>query len=152
MTEQEQNIKYLPAEVFVRIRPLADSGGHAGRQKKENREDFCQLGKFDEESVDILTATGWTKNPSYNYMKTVVLPQDRQVTTFNKLGLPGLIELFLGGYNTTFLAYGQTGTGKTPTPCLALTWMLSRRTTWRASSFPRGGGSSPGLSCKPWRS
>ena len=115
MTEQEQGIKYLPAEVFVRIRPLADSGGHAGRQKKENREDFCQLGKFDEESVDILTATGWTKNPSYNYMKTVVLPQDSQETTFTKLGLPGLIELFLGGYNTTFLAYGQTGTGKTHT-------------------------------------
>ena len=97
MTEQEQGIKYLPAEVFVRIRPLADSGGHAGRQKKENREDLYQLGKFDEESIDILTATGRTKNHLYNYMKAVVLPQDSQETTFNKLGLPGLIGLLLGG-------------------------------------------------------
>ena len=31
------------------------------------------------------------------------------------MGLPTMLDRFLDGYNVTFMAYGQTGTGKTHT-------------------------------------
>ena len=48
-------------------------------------------------------------------MDGVVLPEDDQETTYASVGLPDMLAHFLDGYNVTFLAYGQTGTGKTHT-------------------------------------
>ena len=106
-----------PANVFVRIRPLAAAGGHASRKQgeKPRKADVKRLGQFDEETVTIEHTNGRDKDLPYSYMKSVVLPQDDQEAAFDKMGLPVMLEQFLDGYNTTFIAYGQTGTGKTHT-------------------------------------
>ena len=38
-----------------------------------------------------------------------------QESTYESMGLPTMLNRFLDGYNVTFMAYGQTGTGKTHT-------------------------------------
>ena len=43
------------------------------------------------------------------------MQDDSQEETFMKTSLPEMLDQFLSGYNATFLAYGQTGTGKTHT-------------------------------------
>ena len=38
-----------------------------------------------------------------------------QESAYESMGLPTMLDRFLDGYNVTFMAYGQTGTGKTHT-------------------------------------
>ena len=82
------------ASMFVRIRPLAEDGGHASRKSGEKnlKSDLKRLKTFNERMQD-----------------------DSQEETYMKTGLPDMLDQFLSGYNATFLAYGQTGTGKTHT-------------------------------------
>ena len=102
--------------MYVRVRPLADQGGHAARREGENttKQDLKRLKSFDRRKVTV-TDLKTSKEQEYNFMEQVILPEDTQEDTFSKLGLQDLIDQFISGYNVTFLAYGQTGTGKTHT-------------------------------------
>ncbi|GIQ80869.1 kinesin-like protein [Kipferlia bialata] len=42
-------------------------------------------------------------------------PEEDQGAVYESLGMPSLIDSFMGGYDITVLAYGQTGCGKTHT-------------------------------------
>lgn len=102
------------SQVYVRVRPLARTGGHATRNTGElpHKAHERQIGKFDRESV---TMTGGGGQKQFTYMNSVILPEDSQETCYSGLGLPNMLTRFLDGYNVTFIAYGQTGTGKTHT-------------------------------------
>ena len=116
MNPTDSSLITSPASMFVRIRPLAKEGGHASRKagEKAAKSDLKRLKTFSDSCVTVKDLkTG--QDQDYEYMKQVILPDDRQEDTFNKMGLPEMLEQFLSGYNATFLAYGQTGTGKTHT-------------------------------------
>ena len=102
------------AAVFARVRPHARQGGHAARRKGEQpaRKDVKQLGRFDHGAV---TMHGGGGEHEFSYMDGVILPQDDQRDTYAAVGMEEMLDRFLEGYNSTFLAYGQTGTGKTHT-------------------------------------
>jgi len=104
------------ASMFARIRPLAEEGGHATRKKGEQaaKADLKRLKEFSRSSVTVKDLKT-EKDHDFEYMDQVIQPEDNQEATFHHMGLPDMIEKFLAGYNVTFLAYGQTGTGKTHT-------------------------------------
>ena len=54
------------------------------------------------------------RREAFKYPDLVLGPEAGQQETFDQV-MPGLIDSFLAGYNCTFIAYGQTGTGKTHT-------------------------------------
>ena len=100
------------ASMFVRIRLLAEEGGHASRKygEKSFESDLKLLKAFNESCVtvkDIKTK----QDHDYEYMKHVIMPDDSQEETFMKTGLPDMLDQFLSGYNATFMAYCKTGTG-----------------------------------------
>jgi len=112
----DSGIMESSASMFVRIRPLAEEGGHAARKEGEDvrKSDLKRLKTYGGSSVTVSDLkTG--KDHEYDYMNQVILPEDSQEDTFNKMGVHDLLEQFLAGYNVTFIAYGQTGTGKTHT-------------------------------------
>ena len=100
------------AQVYARIRPHAREGGHAARRKGDQQKDVKRLGKFDGCSV---TMHGGKGEHTFDYLDGVILPPEDQEATYEALGMNTMLDRFLAGYNVTFLAYGQTGTGKTHT-------------------------------------
>jgi len=102
------------ARVFARIRPHADTGGHAARRKddKPGKKDVKQLGSFTSSSI---TMRGGAGDKQFDYMDRVILPAEDQEVTYSTVGLPQLLHSFLDGFNVTLVAFGQTGTGKTHT-------------------------------------
>ena len=104
------------ASMFVRIRPLAEEGGHASRKSGEKslKSDLKRLKAFNKSFVTVKDLKT-DQDHDYKYMKHVIMPDDSQEETFMKTSLPEMLDQFLSGYNATFLAYGQTGTGKTHT-------------------------------------
>ena len=104
------------ASMFVRIRPLAEEGGHSSRKSGEKslKSDLKRLKAFNKSFVTVKDLKT-DQDHDYKYMKHVIMPDDSQEETFMKTSLPEMLDQFLSGYNATFLAYGQTGTGKTHT-------------------------------------
>ena len=100
------------AKVFARLRPLAKSGGHKARREGGGKRDVRQLGGFDCDSVTMVGGGGERK---FDYMDRVLLPEEDQQMAYTAMGLPDMLEKFFDGYDVTFIAYGQTGTGKTHT-------------------------------------
>jgi len=102
------------ASIFTRIRPHAEKGGHAARKAGEHPKnvDVKKLGKYDSDGIVMHGGTG---EKHFDYMDRVILPPEDQESTYESLGLPTMLNRFLDGYNVTFMAYGQTGTGKTHT-------------------------------------
>merc|ERR1712165_235959 len=102
------------ASVFARIRPHAEKGGHAARKAGEHPKnvDVKKLGKYDSDGIVMHGGTG---EKHFDYMDRVILPPEDQESTYESMGLPTMLNRFLDGYNVTFMAYGQTGTGKTHT-------------------------------------
>ena len=50
-----------------------------------------------------------------SHLKCLMSQLVAQESTYESMGLPTMLNRFLDGYNVTFMAYGQTGTGKTHT-------------------------------------
>jgi len=95
------------SSVYCRIRPMATEGGHA-----EGEDVYMKL-------------DGWTSNDvcvrnrheklDFTFPKLVITPEQTQKETFDAV-MPELMDAWLlKCYNVQFLAYGQTGTGKTHT-------------------------------------
>lgn len=103
----------LASQVFVRIRPLAVSGGHADDGSGSVAK---ILEGYDEESVTIATQYMFSKGESrYNFPQKVLGPETSQQAAYDEM-LPGLVDAFtMQRANVLFFAYGQTGTGKTRT-------------------------------------
>eukprot|EP00928_Gymnodinium_smaydae_P043676 TRINITY_DN29219_c0_g2_i1.p1 TRINITY_DN29219_c0_g2~~TRINITY_DN29219_c0_g2_i1.p1 ORF type:complete len:944 (-),score=200.85 TRINITY_DN29219_c0_g2_i1:184-2610(-) len=105
--------KLTAADVFVRIRPLAEAGGHA----EDGTVHAKILEKWDEESVTIGTQYMFSKGEAqYTFPRRVFGPDCSQQEVYDVIA-PELVEAFTqrNGYNILFFAYGQTGTGKTHT-------------------------------------
>jgi len=115
MAEREGGIAE-PAALFIRLRPLARQGGHAGRVKGEaaRKPDLKRLAGHTAEDITVADLkTG--QQTSFNYMERVLGPATDQETAWTELGLPRMLDKVTAGYSAAFLAYGQTGTGKTHT-------------------------------------
>lgn len=95
------------AEIFVRIRPLASEGTHS--ESKIPTDKF--IVGWDKTQI---TMNWMTKVEKFKYPDLVIGPEVGQEDTFDEI-MPEMMDKFLAGYNCTFLAYGQTGTGKTHT-------------------------------------
>merc|ERR1711936_355605 len=102
------------ASVFARIRPHAEKGGHAARKTGEHPKnvDVKKLGKFDSDGI---TMHGGTGEKHFDLSNRITCFLDVQESAYESMGLPTMLDRFLDGYNVTFMAYGQTGTGKTHT-------------------------------------
>ena len=102
-----------PASVYVRIRPLAASGGHAEGEAVRK-----QLECWTDTSVTIATEYMFSKGEAeYTFPTHVFGPQVGQQGVWEGAGGPELVEQVttFGGHNVIYFAYGQTGAGKTHT-------------------------------------
>ena len=106
---------YAPAEVYVRIRPFADSRYH-GKEKIEAGvpSTHKKIHSFTEDTITLSDQTN-TKLDVYKYPKSIVKPETNQIDAFKQMKLPERINDFIKGHNCTAIAYGQTGSGKTHT-------------------------------------
>jgi len=95
------------SSVFCRVRPMAAEGGHA-----EGEEVYMKLDGWTENSIQV---TNRHEKLDFKFPKLVVPPEQSQKETFDAV-MPDLMDAWLlKCYNVQFLAYGQTGTGKTHT-------------------------------------
>jgi len=116
MSSSSKSSSYAPAEVYVRIRPFADSGYH-GKEKIENGSipsNHKKIHSFTEDSI-TLTDQSNRKQDLFKYPKAIVKPETNQTDAFKQMKLPEKIDYFIKGHNCTAIAYGQTGSGKTHT-------------------------------------
>eukprot|EP00927_Polykrikos_kofoidii_P065005 TRINITY_DN60804_c0_g1_i1.p1 TRINITY_DN60804_c0_g1~~TRINITY_DN60804_c0_g1_i1.p1 ORF type:complete len:1135 (-),score=168.16 TRINITY_DN60804_c0_g1_i1:320-3724(-) len=107
----------VSSEVYVRIRPFADSGGHAD----EGKNDAKTLSGWTETSVSLTTEYAFSSGRTdYDFPRKVFGPEAQQEEVCDTM-LASAVSAFTrgdgsaGGRNVLFLAYGQTGTGKTHT-------------------------------------
>ena len=94
--------------IYVRIRPKPSEGFHGAEGASSKR-----LVGWDQDKGSV-TVESAGRQEVYSYPDAVVGPEVGQQTSYDML-MGGLLEKFLAGYNCTFIAYGQTGTGKTHT-------------------------------------
>jgi len=100
--------KLASSAVFVRVRPLAKSGGHAAGQAG----DYTFEG-YDEKDSKITMANRGRKQ-DFSFPKKVLCDCTQQ-EMYDAL-MPDMVNSFLmRQMDVMFLAYGQTGTGKTHT-------------------------------------
>lgn len=97
------------ANIFVRIRPNGKDGGHAVREQVGDK----KLHSWDESKLTVHD-NQTKKNQKFTYPAAIVHPEHDQEETYQAI-MPDMIESFLQGFDCTFMAYGQTGTGKTHT-------------------------------------
>jgi len=100
------------SEVFVRIRPKADEGGHA-----EGDAVTMGIEKYDDKSITLNQQFMFSdESNKYSFPRVVFPPECNQDDVYNRT-MPALVDAFTqpNGTNVHFLAYGQTGTGKTHT-------------------------------------
>lgn len=92
----------------MRIRPHGTDGVHDSSKE--------QVGdrKLDSWTDNSVTFDVKGAKKGFNYMTKVLGPEVTQDQAHAEVS-QSLLEAFLQGYNCTFLAYGQTGTGKTHT-------------------------------------
>lgn len=107
---------YVPAEVYVRIRPYAQTGYHAEQviqdgSVKSNRK---KIDSFTENTITLTNETK-TKQDIFKYPKQIIGPNINQPDAFKAMKMQEKIDYFITGHNCTAIAYGQTGSGKTHT-------------------------------------
>ena len=105
--------RLTPASVYVRIRPLAASGGHAEGEAVRK-----QLEGWTDTTVTIATEYMFSKGEAeYRFPKQVFGPEVDQDGVWEGAGGAELVDQFtsFGGHNVIYFAYGQTGAGKTHT-------------------------------------
>ncbi|CAO3696526.1 unnamed protein product [Rhizopus stolonifer] len=100
MTKETQNV-----QVALRIRPLTDLDRAQPRFRHVSSEDVL---KPQEKTVQVVS-----QNKQFTF-DHVFGTKSKQEDIFNRVGEP-MIRKFMDGYNTTFIAYGQTSSGKTYT-------------------------------------
>ena len=104
------------SSVYCRIRPFAAVGGHATSEACDQK----TLESWDESSVTIATEYLFSKGERrYTFPKQVLTPEAEQPAVYEAT-MPTLVNHFTANAgavprNVMFLAYGQTGTGKTHT-------------------------------------
>lgn len=96
-----------PSNVFCRIRPMASEGGHA-----DGEDVYMKLDGWTKNNINV---TNRHEKLDFAFPKLVITPEQSQKETFDAV-MPDLMDAWLlKCYNVQFLAYGQTGTGKTHT-------------------------------------
>jgi hypothetical protein len=101
------------SNVFVRIRPFAAEGGHADTGVQVAK----LLEGWTDHSVTLSTTYMFSKGSAeYTFPRLVLGQQETQQGVYDTTA-PAMVEAFTQrkGHNVLFLAYGQTGTGKTHT-------------------------------------
>eukprot|EP00928_Gymnodinium_smaydae_P041803 TRINITY_DN28247_c0_g4_i1.p1 TRINITY_DN28247_c0_g4~~TRINITY_DN28247_c0_g4_i1.p1 ORF type:complete len:616 (+),score=104.98 TRINITY_DN28247_c0_g4_i1:321-2168(+) len=94
--------------VYVRVRPLAESGGHAAGEKGD-----YEFKGFSEKTNEI-TMTNRDRPTTFKFPRKV-LSECSQQEMYDTM-MPDLVNsMILRQMDVMFLAYGQTGTGKTHT-------------------------------------
>mmetsp|Transcript_49094 Transcript_49094/g.59477 ORF Transcript_49094/g.59477 Transcript_49094/m.59477 type:complete len:490 (+) Transcript_49094:15-1484(+) len=124
---QKGNTHLHPTSVFIRIRPLAESGGHA---EDTNHYSSKHLEAWDEQSVTLSTQYLFSKgNARYNFPARVWGPETTQKDVYETPSFRRLVDEFVAfeGRNVVAFAYGQTGTGKTHTTLGTDKSLLPRR-------------------------
>ena len=127
--------------VVVRVRPLAESGGHSA----EGKPVYKRLAKWDEgaivleDNVDDLgtgRTTGSSRPQVFTFAKEILGTDATQASVYDAAA-GSLVKSFANdGFNVLLFAYGQTGTGKTHT-------IFGHETSWQdiaheqAGLFPR---------------
>jgi len=100
--------KLSEAAVYVRVRPLAESGGHAAGEAGD-----YEFKGFDEKTNKI-EMTNRKRPTTFSFPKKV-LSEVTQQEMYDTM-LPDFVNsMLLRQMDVMFLAYGQTGTGKTHT-------------------------------------
>jgi len=110
----------------VRIRPEAESGGHASVGPSSNVQDAKAQRKltakalhgWSEDSVTLSTRYTFSKGKTcYDFPRRVMGPATTQTQAYEEMEVASLVEEFtaFGGRNVMMFAYGQTGSGKTHT-------------------------------------
>jgi hypothetical protein len=104
-------------KVVVRVRPLAESGGHSnvGAPVSKCLTSWAD-GKIvlEDVGVDHGNGTG-IRSQEYSFADTVLGPDAKQIEV-HKAATDGLVKAVCDeGFNGLLFAYGQTGTGKTHT-------------------------------------
>jgi len=95
------------SSVYCRIRPMAVEGGHA-----EGEDVYMKLDGWTKSNVHVANRH---EKLDFSFPKLVITPEQSQKETFDSV-MPDLMDAWLlKCYNVQFLAYGQTGTGKTHT-------------------------------------
>jgi hypothetical protein len=104
--------------VVIRVRPLAESGGHsnAGEAVSKRLASWENGTVVLEEHVGIENGsiTG-KRSQSYSYAHAVIRPDAKQAEVHKESAAGLVTAVCSGGYNGLLFAYGQTGTGKTHT-------------------------------------
>ena len=102
--------KFVPIEVFARIKPVCADKAGGGRSEKG-------ITSFDENgSVECgSTIGGKAGSKSYSHFSAVIPPDaTNQAFAYEKIAAPRVAK-WLEGYNVDVICYGQTGSGKTYT-------------------------------------
>jgi Ca2+-binding EF-hand superfamily protein len=94
--------------VYVRVRPLADAGGHAAGEAGDYAfKDF-------DEATNTIAMTNRGRETKFNFAKKV-LSECTQKEMYDTM-VPDMVNsMLMRQMDVMFLAYGQTGTGKTHT-------------------------------------
>ena len=127
------------ADVYVRIRPLAASGGHSAAADPSGNKTKISVKSWDEDKVVLQEARGEVK---YKFMRKVILPEATQKEMYDACAAHYDEAITMQLTDCMMLAYGQTGTGKTHTICSAqrnpssLTWSIRTGASFRASPSP----------------
>lgn len=104
--------------VVVRVRPLAQSGGHSNdgapvSKRLASWDNGCVVLE-DEVGLDSGSLTG-VRSQKYSFAETVLGPDAKQVEVHNAAADDLVRAVCIDGFNGLLFAYGQTGTGKTHT-------------------------------------
>ena len=104
--------------VVVRVRPLAESGGHADQGKAHPK----RLASWDdgtivlEETMGVNSGCGTgIRNQSFTFAKDVLGTTAKQPQVYDAVAAKLVRSVCCDGFNGLLFAYGQTGTGKTHT-------------------------------------
>ena len=97
----------MAPQCFVRIRPLAQEGGHAENPNGDAGEGGTKFGGYTDDTVNIEDRHGET---SYGFPTRVMGPDVTNEEMFETVGRP-LVEQFMapGGYDTLLFAVGGLG-------------------------------------------
>ena len=99
----------IKPSVFVRVRPLAESGGHSN----DGPPVFKKLADWRNGSVVLEDRHG---ESSYNFAQDILDTDAKQVDVYESTAAEVVTKFVQpNGYNVLYFAYGQTGTGKTHT-------------------------------------
>lgn len=102
----------------MRVRPLAQSGGHSNdgapvSKRLASWDNGCVVLE-DEVGLDSGSLTG-VRSQKYSFAETVLGPDAKQVEVHNAAADDLVRAVCIDGFNGLLFAYGQTGTGKTHT-------------------------------------